>query len=256
MPRGRRRGAFNGAPPPQLTDPQLKDLGMRLGLHESKASQSTEPHHKRRPVAGSVVGTSIPDRGTPDADGNTFNGLTSAKLATNAVGAAELESHNSDDSQRAVTLDHCRNALRNPGQGTHGLRTISNTLGGSSPQCSAGDHSHGSGNSHDIDLLPEAHQRRILLARQRVRNNIRNLDTLTAAELRLYIRELAIVALSALALEIDAPDLTAEKRKAKRDAGEEMPLFSEWRLAEGGKLHDPTHPRYVEGLPDEGTVPE
>ena len=256
MPRGRRRGAFNGAPPPQLTDPQLKDLGMRLGLHESKASQSTEPHHKRRPVAGSVVGTSIPDRGTPDADGNTFNGLTSAKLATNSVGAAELESHNSDDSQRAVTLDHCRSGMRNPGQATPGLRSIGDILGGSGVQAASSNHSHGSGNSHDFDLLPSSHQNRILLARQRVRNNIRNLDTLTAAELRLYIRELAIVALSALALEIDAPDLTAEQRRDKRASGEEMPLFSEWRLAEGEKLHDPTHPRYVQGLPNEGTVPE
>ena len=229
---------------------------MRLGLHESKASQSTEPHHKRRPVAGSVVGTSIPDRGTPDADGNTFNGLTSAKLATNAVGAAELESHNSDDSQRAVTLDHCRNSMRNAGQANSSLRTIGGPLGGNSLQAAAGDHSHGSGNSSDFDLLPEAHQRRILLARQRVRNNIRNLDTLTAAELRLYIRELAIVALAALSLEIDAVDLTAEQRRDKRAAGEQVALFSEWRLGEDAFLHDPTHPHYVEGLPNEGTVPE
>jgi len=181
--------------------------------------------------------------------------IRQSEIATNSVGGNELKSHGSDDSERAVTLDHCRNSMRNPGQNTHGLRTISNTLGGSSPQASAGDHSHGSGNSCDFDLLPETHRKRILLARGRVRTNVRNLDTLTTAQFRFYVRELSIVALAALALQIDAPDLTADERQARREAGESMPWFTEWRIPEGEVLHDRTRPRYRDGLED-ATVPE
>jgi hypothetical protein len=200
-----------------------------------------------------VVVNSIPDAGATDADGNTFPGLPGTKLADGIVTNPKIAG-------QAVGLSKISDGAKNPGQATAGLRSIGNFLGGSSVQASAGDHSHGSGNSSDFDLLPAAHQRRILLARQRVRNNIRKLDTLTDVQLRLYIRELSIVALAALSLEIDAVDLTAEERRAKRDAGEEIKLFSEWRLPSNGPdtkpLHDSSHVRYQEGLPDVGTVPE
>ncbi len=103
--------------------------------------------------------------------------------------------------------------------------------------------------------MPETHQKRILLARQRVRSNVRNLDVLTTAQFRIYVRELSIVALAALALQIDAPDLTADERQARREAGENLPWFTEWRIPEGEVLHDRTRPRYRDGLED-ATVPE
>jgi hypothetical protein len=164
---------------------------------------------------------------------------------------------------QAVSNGQIDDEIKGPGQGTFGLRAIGTLLGGGSVQAASSNHSHGSGNTHDFDYLPDTHQARILLARQRVRQNIRNLDTLTAAQFRLYIRELAIVALSALALEVDAPDLTAEERRAKRQAGESIPDFFEWRRSaeleaagEEAPLHSHDLPRYQEGLPDVGTVPE
>jgi hypothetical protein len=175
-------------------------------------------------------------------------GVTTPKIADLSVITEKI-------APEAVTLVKMHPAATNPAQTAGGLRSIGNLLGGDSTQAAAGNHSHGSGNAHDIDLLPTSHQRRILLARQRVRNNIRNLDTLTAAEFRLYVRELSIVAMAALSLEIDSVDLTADERLAKRDAGETLPLFGEWRLQEGQTLHDANHPRYVEGQPDIATIP-
>jgi hypothetical protein len=143
-----------------------------------------------------------------------------------------------------------------PNQGDKGLREIGNALGGTARAAAAGDHSHGSGNSTDFDMLPQAHQDRILLARSRVRENIRNLDALTAAQFRLFVRELAIVAVAALNLEIEAPDYTAEERVALRKSGTPLPLFHEWRLDEGETLFDLDKPRYQGGFTDIGTVAE
>jgi hypothetical protein len=236
MPRRRARGT------PYLSEHTLQELYPRLGLDEVARSTSTAPHNRRKPTVGGVGTEEMADAAA-----------TNPKIADGAVGNVKV-------ADGAITSPKVNDSIKNPGQGTTCLRTIGNFLGGSSVQASAGDHSHGSGNSSDFDLLPLSHQRRILLARQRVRNSLRNLGTLTDAQLRLFLRELSIVALGALSLEIDAPDLTAEQRRARRDAGEDLPLFSEWRLPSNGPntkpLHDSSHVRYQEGLPNEGTVPE
>jgi hypothetical protein len=46
-----RGGTRPGAPgkAPQLGDGELRDLKLRLGLHEQAASASDEPHHRRKP---------------------------------------------------------------------------------------------------------------------------------------------------------------------------------------------------------------
>jgi hypothetical protein len=228
-----------------------------LGMAELLKAWPVHPTDStlRRVPSGVRARTENLDDGSVTGPKVAPKAIRQSEIATNSVGANELKSHGSDDSERSVTLDHCRDNLRNPGQDTWGLRSISNTLGGNSVQVSAGNHSHGSGNSSDFDLLPEIHQKRILLARQRVRNNVRNLDVLTTAQFRFYMRELSVVALAALALQIDAPDLKADERLAKREAGESVPWFTEWRIPENEILHDRTRPRYRDGLED-ATVPE
>jgi hypothetical protein len=206
-------------------------------------------------------------------DNIAVDAVQGPQIKAREIGGAHIKFHATDNAERAIETDHIKDQaitaakitdnLRNPPQGVYGLRTIGSLLGGDSTQAAAGNHSHGSGNTHDFDYLPDTHQARILLARQRVRANIRNLDTLTAAQFRLYIRELAIVSLCALALEIDAPDLTAEERRQKRQAGEALPEFFEWRRSaeleasdESAPLHTHDLPRYVEGQTDVGEVPE
>jgi hypothetical protein len=210
-------------------------------------------HGSKVTGTGSVVQGVLADLSASKVTSGTFDlaripTITRAKIDNLAVDTPQLE-------DGSVNLAKVNDAIKNPAQSTAGLRSISTFLGGSGVQASASDHSHGSGNSHDFDLLPQTHRDRILLARQRVRSNIRNLDTLTAAEFRLYVRELSIVALAAFALEADAVDLTAEERRDKRAAGENLPLFAEWRVPEGKHLHDADQPRYTQGLPAEGEVP-
>jgi hypothetical protein len=163
----------------------------------------------------SVTGAEIAAQavGTTEINGNA---VTTVKISDFAVTTSKLDTQSVTQEKIGageVTLSKMHPTAENPAQSVAGLRSIGDLLGGDSTQAAAGNHSHGSGNSHDFDYLPETHQARILLARQRVRANIRNLDTLSAAQFRFFVRELAIVGLSALALEIDAPDLTAEERR-------------------------------------------
>jgi hypothetical protein len=213
----------------------------------------------------SVTGAKIAAQAVSTTELNG-NAVTAVKIADLAVTTGKLDTQSVTTEKIGtgqVTLGKMDANATNPAQSIAGLRSIGSLLGGDSTQAAAGNHSHGSGNTHGFDYLPDAHISRILLARQRVRANIRNLDTLTAAQFRLYIRELAIVALCALALEIDAPDLTAEERRQKRQAGETLPDFFEWRRAaaleaegEEAPLHTHNLPRYMEGQTDVGEVPE
>jgi hypothetical protein len=217
-------------------------------------------------IAAQAVGTSEIAPGSVNttkialqAVGTTeINGLavTTVKIEDLAVTEAKL-------GPQSVTGGKVSDNLKGTAQSVYGLRTIGNLLGGDALTAAAGNHSHGSGNTHDFDYLPDTHISRILLARQRVRANIRNLDTLTNAQFRLYIRELAIVSLCALALEVDAPDLTAEERRQKRLSGEQIEDFFEWRRSaeleasgEEGVLHAHDLPRYMGGQTDVGEVPE
>jgi hypothetical protein len=213
----------------------------------------------------SVTGAKIAAQavGTTEINGNA---ITTVKINDFAVTTGKLDTQSVTQEKIGggeVTLSKMHPTAENPSQSVAGLRSIGSLLGGDSTQAAAGNHSHGSGNTHDFDYLPDSHQARILLARQRVRNNIRNLDTLTAAVFRLFVRELAIVALTALALEIDAPDLTAEERRQKRLSGEQIADFFEWRRSEAlgvsgenAPLHAHDLPRYQQGQTDVGEVPE
>jgi hypothetical protein len=257
------------SPPSSVTTEQIVAQAVTSPKIASQAVGTTElgpTSVTTAKIASQAVGTSEIAPGSVNttkialqAVGTTeINGLavTTVKIEDLAVTEAKL-------GPQSVTGGKVSDNLKGTAQSVYGLRTIGNLLGGDALTAAAGNHSHGSGNTHDFDYLPDTHQARILLARQRVRNNIRNLDTLTAAEFRLYVRELSIVALAALALEVDAPDLTAEERRNMRLSGVAAKDFFEWRRsdelqAEGvsAPLHTHDLPRYQIGLPDVGDVPQ
>jgi hypothetical protein len=247
------------SPPSSVTTEQIVAQAVTSPKIASQAVGTTElgpTSVTTAKIASQAVGTSEIAPGS----------VNTTKIALQAVGTTEINGLAVTEAKlgpQSVTGGKVSDNLKGPAQSIYGLRTIGNLLGGDALTAAAGNHSHGSGNTHDFDYLPDTHQARILLARQRVRNNIRNLDTLTAAEFRLYVRELSIVALAALALEVDAPDLTAEERRNMRLSGVAAKDFFEWRRsdelqAEGvsAPLHTHDLPRYQIGLPDVGDVPQ
>jgi hypothetical protein len=170
--------------------------------------------------------------------------VTTGKIADEAVGSTKISA-----------------GLMNPGQATPGLRSISDTLGGSSLRAAAGDHSHGSGNSMDFDYLPEAQRRRALRVRQYLRARKGEMfarsgtagERLVAVENRCEALTFMVLALARCL--IDAPDLTAEQRQAARDAGGPALDFFEYRMYEARgdeSFHDRTLPGYANEHPDMG----
>jgi len=130
-----------------------------------------------------------------------------------------------------------------------------------SPDYSATSHTHGSGNSFDIDALPIQQISSTMALRERVRliRDTPSGGTVTRAELR----AVADLAIRALSVEVDAPDLSMDARHDRRAAGEDVPLVFEWRVAKshpdsmsnrdnemGQMIVAATHPIYANGHPD------
>ncbi len=168
--------------------------------------------------------------------------VDTGKLADLSVGTGKLIGG-------AVTGAKIDDSLRNPGQGTHGLRTIGSLLGGTSLAASAGDHSHGSGNTMDFDYLPDTYRRRSLAQRLSVRRSARRNGGVIGRE---EFRTLQSLVLTLAHILQDAPDLDAYERERLRQRGElpfERAMF-EWRRHQetgddGGYIHDHSLAHYA-----------
>ncbi len=199
-------------------------------------------------------GVKVLEDSIPDYD------LGNRTLATNAIDDRALKGiagndNFGNDGQRAVAAGHMKDSsvttriLRadtvnetiltsglkgadnesGPGQGQKGVRTIGTSLGGTALGASAANHSHSAGNSMNIDRIPVEDQRSILAYRKSVVDAMANVDTMSLIDLRAFVRDLAVVASAAFAFAADAPDMDADERLARRDAGEDVPLNWEFR---------------------------
>lgn len=190
--------------------------------------------------------------------------VTSLKIAVNGVGSDELAGSLTDDALRAVkgthirtgviSLSHCESGMKNPAQTITGLRAISGLLGGDSLSASAGNHGHSSGSVMNIDRLPVEDRRRILRYRAQVIEDLPGIGSFDESELRIFVENLANVALDALSLVADSPDMDADERQARRDAGEKIPenwehRESDRRRAKGITPEDPNQPDYFATQP-------
>ncbi len=167
-------------------------------------------------------------QGNDNAGNNNFRAINTGHIQD---GANTLRTMNSS----SVSEDRLTSGLTGganesgPAQGGKGVRKIGTSLGGTSQAASAGDHSHSAGNSMNIDRIPVEDQRSILAYRKSVVDAMANVDTMDLIGLRAFVRDLAVVASAAFAFAADAPDMDADERLARRDAGEDVPLNWEFR---------------------------
>jgi hypothetical protein len=87
-----------------------------------------------------------------------------------------------------------------------------------------------------LERLPKADRRRILAHRRALLEGIAEVEQMELDELRGFVRDLAAVASYALSLGIEAPDIDADEREDRRDAGEEISPQWEWRETERRRL--------------------
>lgn len=91
----------------RLSDEEYSRIKTRIAQDNAERALSGEAHNRRRPVASSVVVSSLPQRGATDADGNVFNGLPPNRLAVNAADDVVLASGNTN-AERAVGGNHIK----------------------------------------------------------------------------------------------------------------------------------------------------
>lgn len=104
-----------------------------------------------------------------------------------------------------------------PAQDNKGVRKIFGN--GTSLGASASDHTHGSGNTLDFDYMPVAIKNRVILARQRVKDNWKLLGTLDMARRVELEKEMVLLVLACASILMDAPDFSAEQRTEMRERG-------------------------------------
>lgn len=204
---------------------------------------------------------------------NIKNGtITSRTIGSNQVTSAELAGSATDNALRAVAGTHLKDGLmaarhfsaravhganiqleslgwdlmgastKNQAQSTPSMRTIGTLLGGDSSWAASANHSHSAGNALNIDRLPDEDRKRILAYRRQVLDDLSAVQGMTSAQLRTFVYNLAVVASAAFAFTSDAPDIDADERQTKREAGEEVLPGWEYRQSKAR-----------EGLPEEPT---
>ena len=187
-----------------------------------------------------------------------YQGLTvvgGVSFPNDSIDNLMLRSHPTDNSQRSVGPNHIFDSLRSPVQGDHGLLRIANTLGGNARSVPASDHSHGSGNTMDFDMLPGPERRRFLTQTLLLRRNLQRETDETVPVSRAEYRRLASIVATLAHILRDAPDLDGFERERMRKS-ETMKYedrFFEWR--NGGEeddrfIHDREHPLYESPHPD------
>lgn len=183
-------------------------------------------------------------------------GLRDYHFPDNEISGRSLRSSANDDNGRAINIDHCRASLRNPAQGAPGLRSISDLLGGARVTVAAGDHSHGSGNTMDLDYLPDEERRRFLAQSLLLRRGKRAASEASDVT-RQEFETMRSVLLTLVHILRDAPDLDGFERERLRRRGElpfEKAMF-EWRRGEeaeeaGEYIHHRKLKNYATPHPD------
>ncbi len=224
-----------------------------LGSSELLTAWPTRTHWtgnvKAVPSGVKVLGDSIPDyefvnrvMATDSVDSRALKGLPGNDNFGNDGQRSITAGHQTDGSTTSRIIrdgdviiqklgDNLKGAAdeSGPPQGNKGVRTIGSSLGGTALSASSGNHSHSAGNSMNIDRIPVEDQRSILAYRKSVVDAMANVDTMSLIDLRAFVRDLAVVASAAFAFAADAPDMDADERLARRDAGEDVPLNWEFR---------------------------